>query len=590
LLSSSSSSPSPPVLSHQTSITHSRDTTSISDLAFCHISDSQTSHVSDHEAFPRGGVGESRAIGREVSDIEYHSEHLESDPDSMSDEYRRLGARLDLLGRDLSSLNVPAGYGRFGPIHNPGIWSNNHSTLPGPEAGSQRNVSPSNSFGPNYDPFRNNPSQVVARSPFASQSDSGSMSFLDAESPVGQTNRQNTNGFMMNDQSSSSGYYVPFNNPRINSTSIENDPGFMNSGYAIPAYPDAAESYLSTTTSDNSMYYRPDATVGMSAARSGNYSRLSATAPEFRSRQGFQEPRVGQGLTSVQLVKAVLLGWSGQQESLILQQRLKTGTKLEKDNIVKAIATFAIVLSRDRYGNFLVQRCLEACSPENHGVICNALQGHIVELSTHPFACHVIQKAFDLVPEEYKASMVHELLRRIPETLMDKNGSHVWQKLLEIRWADAPPQIARYLTNSLRHSWNAVAKEETGSLVVQNIFENCLEDEKRECIDEILADLEDIAKGQWGNWVVQHLIENGSPADQQFVLRQVLRNAFRYSIGQYSSKVIEKCIKVFGRQFIEPYMEILTQPDPNRPRVGLVDGKLSFAIFVTRFANFSSCF
>lgn len=94
------------------------------------------------------------------------------------------------------------------------------------------------------------------------------------------------------------------------------------------------------------------------------------------------------------------------------------------------------------------------------------------------FGCHVIQKAFDAVPEEYKATMVHELLRRIPETVIHRYACHVWQKLFELRWSDSPPQIMRYVNEALRGMWHEVALGETGSLVVQNIFENCLEEDK----------------------------------------------------------------------------------------------------------------
>ncbi|KAL1978846.1 hypothetical protein VTN31DRAFT_1705 [Thermomyces dupontii] len=95
-----------------------------------------------------------------------------------------------------------------------------------------------------------------------------------------------------------------------------------------------------------------------------------------------------------------------------------------------------------------------------------------------PFGCHVVQKAFDCVPEEHKASMVHELLRRIPETVIHRYACHVWQKLFELRWNGEPPQIMARVNEALRGMWHEVALGETGSLVVQNIFENCLEEEK----------------------------------------------------------------------------------------------------------------
>lgn len=167
-----------------------------------------------------------------------------------------------------------------------------------------------------------------------------------------------------------------------------------------------------------------------------------------------------------------------QQASIFLQQKLKVGTPEQKYDIVEAIVAQAYPLMVNRFGNFLVQRCFEHGTPEQVIKIAQAIRGNSLNLSMDPFGCHVVQKAFDSVPEEYKAIMVHELLRRIPETVIHRYACHVWQKLFELRWTESPPQIMKYVNEALRGMWHEVALGETGSLVVQNIFENCLEEDK----------------------------------------------------------------------------------------------------------------
>lgn len=167
-----------------------------------------------------------------------------------------------------------------------------------------------------------------------------------------------------------------------------------------------------------------------------------------------------------------------QQASIFLQQKLKVGTPDQKYDIVEAIVAQAYPLMVNRFGNFLVQRCFEHGTPEQVINIARAIRGNTLNLSMDPFGCHVVQKAFDSVPEEYKAIMVHELLRRIPETVIHRYACHVWQKLFELRWTESPPQIMKYVNEALRGMWHEVALGETGSLVVQNIFENCLEEDK----------------------------------------------------------------------------------------------------------------
>ncbi|OCK91187.1 ARM repeat-containing protein, partial [Cenococcum geophilum 1.58] len=260
-----------------------------------------------------------------------------------------------------------------------------------------------------------------------------------------------------------------------------------------------------------------------------------------------------------------------QQASIFLQQKLKVGTTEQKFEIVEAIIAQAYLLMVNRFGNFLVQRCFEHGTPEQVIAIANAIRGNTLALSMDAFGCHVIQKAFDAVPEEYKAIMVHELLRRIPETVIHRYACHVWQKLFELRWSDSPPQIMKYVNEALRGMWHEVALGETGSLVVQNIFENCLEEDKRPCINEVLASIDVISHGQFGNWCIQHICEHGAPADRSRAIGHILRFATEYSMDQYASKVIEKCLKIGGNEFLDRYLERVCEGRPDRPRMPLID-------------------
>ncbi|KAG9233129.1 putative meiotic coiled-coil protein 2 [Amylocarpus encephaloides] len=260
-----------------------------------------------------------------------------------------------------------------------------------------------------------------------------------------------------------------------------------------------------------------------------------------------------------------------QQASIFLQQKLKVGTTEQKYDIVEAIVAQAYPLMVNRFGNFLVQRCFEHGTPEQVIKIAEAIRGNTLNLSMDAFGCHVVQKAFDSVPEDYKAIMVHELLRRIPETVIHRYACHVWQKLFELRWTESPPQIMKYVNEALRGMWHEVALGETGSLVVQNIFENCLEEDKRPCIEEVLARIDIVAHGQFGNWCIQHICEHGAPADRSRAIDHVVRYASEYSMDQFASKVVEKCLKIGGVDFLTRYLDRVCEGRLDRPRIPLID-------------------
>jgi hypothetical protein len=318
-------------------------------------------------------------------------------------------------------------------------------------------------------------------------------------------------------------------------------------------------------------------------------TRLSATATEFgvgRGQWASQPPAGHADITEPLNYRRLLdrnmtCNWkyivdkiicnNDQQASIFLQQKLKVGTPEQRYAMVEAIIEQAYPLMVNRFGNFLVQRCFEHGTPEQIVSIAEAIRGNTLNLSMDAFGCHVVQKAFDCVPEEYKAIMVHELLRRIPETVIHRYACHVWQKLFELRWSDSPPQIMRYVNEALRGMWHEVALGETGSLVVQNIFENCLEEDKRPCIEEVLASIDVVAHGQFGNWCIQHICEHGSMSDRTRAIDHILRFAGEYSTDQYASKVIEKCLRTGGVDFLDRYLDRVTEARVDRPRMPLID-------------------
>ena len=262
-----------------------------------------------------------------------------------------------------------------------------------------------------------------------------------------------------------------------------------------------------------------------------------------------------------------------QQASIFLQQKLKVSPPELKFELVESIIAQAYPLMVNRFGNFLIQRCLEHGTVEQVNAVAGTIRGKTLELSMDAFGCHVVQKALDVVPETYKASMVHELLRQIPQTVVHRYACHVWQKLFELRWTDSPPQIMRYVNEALRGMWHEVALGETGSLVVQNIFENCLDEDKRPCVTEVLREIDLVAHGQFGNWCIQHICEHGAPADKSRAVEYVVQNATPYSTDQFASKVVEKCLKVGGPDFLERYLEKVCEARPDRPRMPLIDSK-----------------
>ncbi|TRX94688.1 hypothetical protein FHL15_004460 [Xylaria flabelliformis] len=371
--------------------------------------------------------------------------------------------------------------------------------------------------------------------------------------------------------------------------SYGSQPGYGGYGYSQGQYdPSAITSGGSQNNMSTGVYssYQPTPVGTPLSPLASEFTSMSGNAGPWKS-----EPAPSEGQTYLPtteplnyrrlLDRNVNCNWkyivdkivcsNDQQASIFLQQKLKVGTPDQKYEIVEAIVAQAYPLMVNRFGNFLVQRCFEHGTPEQVIKIAEAIRGCTLTLSMDPFGCHVVQKAFDSVPEDYKAIMVHELLRRIPETVIHRYACHVWQKLFELRWTESPPQIMKYVNEALRGMWHEVALGETGSLVVQNIFENCLEEDKRPCIEEVLSNIDIVAHGQFGNWCIQHICEHGAPADRSRAIDHVIRYAAEYSMDQYASKVVEKCLKIGGAEFLTRYLDRVCEGRIDRPRIPLID-------------------
>lgn len=169
-----------------------------------------------------------------------------------------------------------------------------------------------------------------------------------------------------------------------------------------------------------------------------------------------------------------------QKASLFLQNKFKCAPMDQKLLIFQSILNRAYELMKNRFGNFLVQKLFELGTKDQIHQLAQCMKGKILELTCEPFGCHVVQKVLDHVDEDVKSDLVSELFYEIPNTITHKHACHVWQKIFGIRWSPniTPPAIIQHVHKSLRGQWAHVALDETGSLLIQNIFENLTEEDK----------------------------------------------------------------------------------------------------------------
>lgn len=101
----------------------------------------------------------------------------------------------------------------------------------------------------------------------------------------------------------------------------------------------------------------------------------------------------------------------------------------------------------------------------------------------------------------------------------------------------------------------------------------------------MLAKIDVLAHGQFGNWCIQHICEHGAPHDRSRAIEHILLRAVDYSMDQFASKIVEKCLKIGGFEFLDRYLSRVCTGRADRPRMPLIDSKLN-----TPFPTVISCF
>ncbi|KAL1752153.1 armadillo-type protein [Schizophyllum commune] len=273
---------------------------------------------------------------------------------------------------------------------------------------------------------------------------------------------------------------------------------------------------------------------------------------------------------------------SDQQASIFLQQKLKVADATERGKIVDAICArgFEMMAHRQVFGNWAVQRCLEAAATaEERRKIVTCMRGRIVELATNCYGCHVLQKALDC-EEDIRLLIVSELLHGDPaQTLVNKHASHVWSKIMELSWTPPAPPIFAYVNKSLKGKWAALACHETGSLVVQHAFENLEDSAKDGIVDEILHQgstiFSEVCKNQWGSYCVQHILEHGSDKHRQMTLDHLTTGLLEYATNEQGSKSVTKALKEGGKDTLDRIIKRMCEPAKGARRAMIVDLALS---------------
>lgn len=238
-----------------------------------------------------------------------------------------------------------------------------------------------------------------------------------------------------------------------------------------------------------------------------------------------------------ELVRQVLVQHSG-AACIALQHCLKDDARAPE--VVPAVRRRLIPLATDAYGRFVVHRALG-----REPALAWQLQGSFAILALSPHGALVVQRVLE-VAADVRFAVLHELLQTpLAQTLLCSCAAPVWQTVWALPWdAEVRAHIAAALHAHLQSRWLAVATDEVGSVLVQDLLRSGLVGASSACVAELLAHFVECVCNQYGVWVIQHLAEHGGRDVQDHVAQLLLRHAATVCLSPFGAKAVQVILRV----------------------------------------------
>lgn len=252
---------------------------------------------------------------------------------------------------------------------------------------------------------------------------------------------------------------------------------------------------------------------------------------------------VGQALTRIRkaaVIEDVVEIAKDQVGSRFLQSLMDSElfTLSDRAELNRRVIPEAKQLATDPFGNYVVQKVAEACSPTDRSLLFIQLKGDLHALSIHTYGCRVVQKLIERSTQTERQSVARELEGHVVRCVEDQNGNHVIQKLIEL----LPSHSLSFVVNEFLTHIPVMAVHCYGCRVVQRLLEKLSHKESSKLVAEILSHLWQLSQDQYGNFVVQHVLVHGTQQDRNIIMQVIASHIIEFSCHKYASNVAEKAL------------------------------------------------
>ena len=213
-----------------------------------------------------------------------------------------------------------------------------------------------------------------------------------------------------------------------------------------------------------------------------------------------------------------------------------------REEIFESLKGDIVNLSKDFYGNYVIQGILEYYDEKKHDIFNKLVNTKvIIELCSNKYSCRVIQKLVDVLDDNLIKVMIELINNNLYKLFIDQNGNHVIHKIIK----KLDEKDLECIYNTALGNINSLIINQYGSHIIQELFTKLEDKEKiKIIIDKIYEnDLVGLCKDPYCNYIIQTIIDNYNEyIDKTF--EKIKGNIYEFSQKDFSSYALPIIAKI----------------------------------------------
>jgi hypothetical protein len=256
-------------------------------------------------------------------------------------------------------------------------------------------------------------------------------------------------------------------------------------------------------------------------------------------------------------LKNVFLYTKDQQGCRYIQKKIEEIPSIS-NNLFNLLYNDILLMSRDLFGNYVIQKIIENLNPENLFKFVDLITKDFFNLSISIYGTRVVQKILELVSKEnyFNDKEIYEkcfliINKNITDNIVplssNNNSSHIILKyIVEIKF----PKNEKFYFE-VYNNFIPLCKNKHGCCIIQKCIEFSNTEQKNKLLELSKINCDNLITDQFGNYVIQYVLGLNIEIINIKVLEILKKNLTNLCKEKYASNVIEKFLMNKSKESFE---------------------------------------